>query len=56
MNLNLTDEQKEELRRRIVDFTDWEWCDCPECKVDSHSHAVETHSSLAKLAREVLND
>lgn len=56
MQLNLTDEQRKEIRRRILDFTDWEWCDCPECKYDASSHAVETHASLGNILQAILND
>ena len=48
--MNLTLEQKEEIRQRILDFNDWEWCNCSECKCDARSHAVNTTTSLERLA------
>jgi len=34
----------------IIDFHDWVWCDCFECKHDARSHAVKTEASLTRVA------
>jgi len=34
----------------IIDFHDWVWCDCFECKHDARSHAVKTEASLTRIA------
>lgn len=56
MKLNLTPEQIEELKDRILNFNDWKWCECSECRHDCHAHAVNTDASLEKLVEEVLKD
>jgi hypothetical protein len=56
MKLNLTPEQIEELKDRILNFGNFHWCECSECKYDCSSHAVDIDKSLQKLAEEVLKD
>lgn len=54
--MKLTSEQYEELKERIMDFDDWVWCECEECKRDACSHAINTWKSLERLAEEVLKN
>ena len=56
MKLNLTPEQIKEITDRIMDFDNWQWCNCSECKCDPRSHGVETHRTLENLVAEVLKD
>lgn len=56
MKLNLTSEQKEELRNRIDEFNNWVYCECSDCKGWSGSHAINTDASIEKLIEEVLKD
>ncbi len=50
----LTQRQKEKVRELIMDFKDWEWCNCSECHVDANAHGIVSHDSLLKLADHVL--
>lgn len=47
---------EERLREIIEYFNDWEWCKCNDCRVDCHSHAVNTDASLTKLADYVIKE
>lgn len=53
--MNLTAEQIETIRNRILDFDDWVWCDCAECKQDPRSYAIDTNASLEKIANATIN-
>jgi hypothetical protein len=53
--MKLTPEQYEELEQLILDFDDWVWCECGECKRDASSHAINTWESLKRLAEEIKN-
>lgn len=47
---------EEQLRAIIESFNDWAWCKCHDCRVDCHSHAVDTEARLPKLADFVISE
>lgn len=56
MKLDLTPEQIQELKERIKNFDNWQWCQCSECRCDPRSHGVSLDASLDNLIEEVLKD
>ena len=46
----------EKLRDIIESFNDWIWCDCRDCRTDSHSHAVDTEASKTKIADYIIKE
>lgn len=51
--MNVTEEK---LREIIEEFNDWAWCKCYDCRVDCHSHAVDTEASKPKLADFIISE
>ncbi len=47
---------EEKLRELIEEFDDWAWCNCNDCRVDCHSHAVDTEASKPKLAEYLIKE
>ncbi len=54
MKLDLTPEQKEELKTRILDFDDWVYCGCSEFEATLCDHGVLTEASLERMVRKIL--
>jgi hypothetical protein len=44
----------EKLKEIIMSFDNWVWCNCKDCRIDCHSHAVDTEESKAELVKYVM--
>ncbi len=51
--MNVTEQQLKEI---LENFDDWEWCKCNDCRIDCHSHAVDTEASKPKIAKYIIEE